>query len=99
MAAIDDIATERMKQTEVEGYSSDIDDLHMGQELICAALVYTILNFPVGAFGSEKVEDSILACWPWGSESLLIGDERSNLIKAAAFIVAEIDRLDRAWTR
>ena len=99
MAAIDDIAAERLKQIEVEGYSADIDDSYEDHELICAALVFIVLNFPVGAFGSEEVQDSILQCWPWGSESLSIEDERSNLVKAAAFILAEIDRLDRARIR
>ena len=39
------------------------------------------------------------ATWPWGASWWKPGDPRRMLVKAAALILAEIERLDRAAAR
>lgn len=84
-----EIAAERRRQIEVEGWSSEHDDTHSGSELAMAAACYALL-------GSGRSVPA--GMWPWRRE----GDwpkpksKRRDLIRAAALIVAEIERLDRA---
>jgi hypothetical protein len=78
----DEIQAERMRQIKEEGYSLEHDDKLTHGELAAAAAAYT---FP-GML--EKM------LWPF-KNPIKKKDTRSNLIHAAALIVAEIERLDR----
>lgn len=78
----DEIQAERIRQVKEEGYSTEHDDKLKHGELAAAAAAYT---FP-GML--EKM------LWPF-KNPIKKKDTRSNLIRAAALIVAEIERLER----
>ena len=79
--AIADIAAERRRQVEAEGWTPEHDDAHDDNELSRAAACYAIGN---------------VAYWPWEAMWWKPKDRRRDLVRAAALIVAEIERLDRA---
>lgn len=80
---IADIAVERARQIAEEGWTADHDDAHDNGELADAAACY--------ARGKQ-----MSAVWPWDDKWWKPGpDRRGQLVKAAALIVAEIERLDR----
>lgn len=90
--AINDIVAERLRQVSVEGWSPEHDDNHSCGELADAAACYAS-PAPHGV-RPQSVEPP--AMWPWSREWWKPKDRRSNLVRAAALIVAEIERLDRA---
>ncbi len=77
----DEIQAERIRQVKEEGYSKEHDDKFVHGDLAIAAAVYACP-------GVEKI------IWPFDNPPKL-KDDRSNLIRAAALIVAEIERLER----
>lgn len=79
--ALYDISVERQRQIEEEGWTPEHDDRHANGELACAAACYVIGD-------AER--------WPWHKSWWKPRSRRSNLVRAAALIVAEIERLDRA---
>jgi hypothetical protein len=90
-----EIAAERLRQVTVEGYSEAHDDNHDDGELAFAAASYawpgtTTIKTGNGSFDCDDL-------WPWDADEFkkFEKDRRRQLIIAAAFIVAEIDRLDR----
>ena len=80
---LDDIAAERLRQVEAEGWTPAHDDDHNNGELADAAACY--------ARGKQ-----MSAVWPWDDGWWKPADQRRNLVKAGALIVAEIERIDRA---
>lgn len=109
MAVIGEIAIERSRQVEREGYSREHDDAHRDASLSIAAACYAA-PFPV--LKEVRYANSIAFedAWPWdikydkrhyAGNSVLNGQpatglwRRNLLVKAAALIVAEIERLDR----
>lgn len=94
-SALVDIAAERRRQVELEGWTTEHDDSHDQGELSLAAALYSI---PYGQLGIEQ-EDfigldmalDIVAGWNLKPEP----DRRRRLVKAGALILAEIERLDR----
>lgn len=83
MNAIHDITKERERQINEEGWTFAHDDKWDAGQLALAAACYAAPNVgPVNA-------------WPFSSEWWKPKDRRSNLVRAAALLVAEIDRLDR----
>lgn len=91
MSAIEDIAAERTRQIEVEGWSSQNDDLYVDGEMACAAFCYGIH----GTAWERKLIAPIIALWPWSASWWKPTNRRRDLVKAGALIVAEIERLDR----
>ena len=85
---LDLIAAERVRQINTEGYSSAHDDGHVGGELALAATAYCC-----SAAGCSP------DMWPWETEAFKPRGKRRDLVRAAALIVAEIERLDRAVAR
>jgi hypothetical protein len=93
-----EIARERERQIEVEGWSSQHDDTHRDGELALAAGSYCesaarpllLSRKPGAAYAVPKL-------WPraWSLEWWKPQTPREDLIRAAALIVAEIERLDR----
>jgi hypothetical protein len=88
MTAIDEIAAERMRQIESEGWSAEHDDEHRGGELALAGAAY--------ATHAAAFRDAEALVWPWGRKWWKPKNPRRDLVRAAALIVAEIERLDRA---
>jgi hypothetical protein len=101
-AALNDIAAERSRQIESEGWTADHDDAHGGEELARAAACYAIGWQTVryrhidGRARGEEWGVEWRDVWPWDREWWKPKDHRRNLIKAGALIVAEIERIDRA---
>lgn len=81
--AIGDVVLERMSQRSPlgSGWSLAHDDEHTRGELAVAAAVYA---------APHLINRSDM---PWNIEVNL---DRSDLVKAAALLIAEIERLDRA---
>lgn len=91
MNAIKDIADERQRQIESEGWTPEHDDEHDNGDLAKAAACYAV---------GEEVRSSTtgFALWPWHADwwKPAPDNRRRELVKAGALIVAEIERLDRA---
>ncbi|MFK1403331.1 hypothetical protein ACIUYQ_09395 [Pseudomonas aeruginosa] len=81
-----DVQAERRRQITAEGWTPEHDDLYCAAELPRAAAAY-ILN---GA------NDEAPAIWPFSAKWWKPRDARANYVRAAALILAEIERLDRA---
>jgi hypothetical protein len=86
-----EIAFERVRQVEEEHYSAAHDDTHYRGELVLAAVAYAL---PPEVL--RWLEGNDVRLWPWAGEPNFKGDRRRDLVRAAALIVAEIERLDRA---
>ncbi len=88
-----DVLIERTRQVEREGYSSEHDDAHSRCELALAALSYV----QAASCAQRDIADSLPppSYWPWAEECWKPRDPRRNLVRAAALILAEIERVDR----
>lgn len=95
---LNEIGLERARQVEAEGFDEAHDDAHDKGELARAAAAYC-----VQASYSDKVQRERAkhgqppVVWPfrWSWAWWKPKDRRRNLVRAAALIVAEIERLDR----
>jgi hypothetical protein len=84
-----DILMERRRQITQEGYTPAHDDYHTTGELAQAAAAYALATTPY-AFEARTL-------WPWERATWKPSTwRRRNLVRAAALIIAEIERLDRA---
>ena len=92
MSIIDEIAAERRRQIEVEGWDIEHDDSHDDGELAVAAACYA-LGERNQIIGPARRVAPVL--WPWSSRWWKPKDRRRDCIRAAALLVAEIERLDR----
>lgn len=102
-----EIAAERRRQIEAEGWTAEHDDAHEFGQMARAAAWYA-LNVPVfwwsdwlGVDDEYSVAHKLFTSsetygWPWDISWWKPKDVRRDLIRAAALIVAEIERLDRA---
>jgi hypothetical protein len=87
--ALRDVAAERQRQIEREGWTPEHDDQHNGGELSEAAICYLQGNERWG-YGNPHQR------WPWERAYWKPKDRRSNLVRAGALILAEIERFDRS---
>lgn len=87
-AAIDVLA-ERARQVSQEGWTPEHDDKHNECEMAAAAATYALCTDP----GQLKLCGVIVWRWPmhWWKPTTY----RRNLVKAAALLLAEIERIDR----
>lgn len=90
-AAARDVLAERRRQVEAEGWTPEHDDEHDGGEMGEAAAVYALhaAGWPAGSYAEF---------WPapWSRAWFKPTQPRRDLVKAAALILAEIERIDRA---
>lgn len=93
---IDEIAAERRRQVEVEGWTAEHDDEHDDGSLSMAAACYAGARARRAHGASDTPR-----LWPesWSARWWKPKDRRRDLIRAGALIVAEIERLDRAAKR
>lgn len=88
--ALKDVEAERKRQIEVLGRTHEADDKYQLHELPRAAACYASPYAPV----------NMSTAWPWDPEYYPVAKSeemmRRNLVKAAALLLAEIERLDRA---
>lgn len=82
-AAAFDVLAERRKQVEVDGWTHEHDDGHSNGELADAAISY-----------ANEGHDLTVFFWPW-DEPMVSHGRRADLVRAAALLIAEIERLDR----
>ena len=89
--AVLDVAAERRRQIEVEGWLPSHDDEHEGCELAMAAACYA-----GNAGGYSWIDGWPGEClWPWSRDHWKPSTARRDLVKAGALVLAEIERLDR----
>jgi hypothetical protein len=96
--AIDDIVAERARQIAVEGWTAEHDDQHDDGQLARAAAAYAIFAGLPRQFTTlaQSMRSAIPMIWPWSAGWWKPSEQnRRNLVKAGALIVAEIERLDR----
>lgn len=94
-----EIASERSRQVNVEGWTEAHDDEHGNGEMAAAASVYAaVAALPPVSYGAFAPGDAPNR-WPWDPEWFKPTTPRRDLVKAAALIVAEIERQDRAAGR
>lgn len=82
-----EVATERAKQIS-KGFDASQDDLYTTDELPRAAIVYALKGNGIETMLGRKI-------YPWNKQTFKDDGRRANLIKAAALLVAEIERMDR----
>lgn len=101
--AIDDVLAERKRQIEAEGWTAEHDDRHDDRSLASVAACYAqqyvgrawLLGFEDGALRYQT--DTMPDYWPdsWAEEWWKPKSPRRDLVRAAALLIAEIERLDR----
>lgn len=87
-----DVLAERTRQIKAEGWTPEHDDKHDECQLAAAAACYSVC-------GEERhlkkfTYDGVWL-WPWSIGWWKPSSYRRNLVKAAALLLAEIERLDR----
>jgi len=88
--ALRDVTNERRRQIAAEGWTPEHDDQHKLGELAIAGASYAV------ASGFPADNEPPPYGWPWDKAWWKPTTTRQNLIKAAALLVAEIERIDRA---
>jgi hypothetical protein len=93
--ALQDVMTERYRQMMVEGWTAKHDDEHASGGMAIAAACYALAD-RAQPLSLMTVKLGKLWEWTgWASHWFKPKDQRSNLIRAGALILAEIERLDR----
>lgn len=87
-AAARDVLAERQRQISVEGFNAQRDDGYTGCQLARAAAGYAVR-------AGDRIDYPPLF-WPWENLWWKPRDQRHDLVRAGALILAEIERLDRA---
>ena len=109
-AAIVDVARERTRQVNSEGWTSEHDDAHGDGSIAFAGVCYAMFvvvsdearastDMPAGlTTDGEPITGwaAWLSIWPWERRFWKPTDRRRDLVKAAALLIAEIERIDRA---
>lgn len=88
-----DVLAERERQISAEGWTPEDDDAYQNEDLAKAAACYAM---PTQATGFVAKREMPPAAWPWAAKWWKPTNRRRDLVKAAALILAEIERLDRA---
>lgn len=95
---IREIADERARQQDVEGWTPHHDDEYVNGELARAASVYAATAGDVSSHNRICQQAAMRVVpweWPWHPEHFKPSTPRRDLVKAGALIVAEIERQDR----
>ena len=91
--AVDSVLSEREQHFTREGWTPEHDDAHKPGELSRAGAAYALMSAsPNKRFGPP-------GWWPWAVSWWKPSTSRRDLVKAAALILAEIERLDRETIR
>ncbi len=103
MTVVDEIVGERCRQIASEGWTPQHDDEHDGGQMAMAAACYAAPQrmFKAQTLAGRGYEPftAYVDAWPWADNWWKPGDRRRDLVKAAALIMAEIERLDRVEGR
>ena len=100
-AAIADVVIERKRQINTEGWTEQHDDQHSDGSLALAAACYAIHAATWPTTGTSSLGETystapLLSRWPWSAKFWKPKNQRRDLVRAAALILAEIERLDRS---
>lgn len=91
---LDEIRSERERQVE-KGWTPEHDDKHTGGVLAGAGACYSInAAWKLSPEGGEQLE-GVPIWWPLGSSSWKPKTSREDLVRAAALIIAELERIHR----
>ncbi|MER8394026.1 hypothetical protein NKH10_19240 [Mesorhizobium sp. M1340] len=97
--AVRDVVAERRRQLDAEGMTAAHDDVEYSTgEMAQAASVYASYASSDGKLrAAQRFRDAgrAPATWPWAVSWWKPATARRMLVKAAALIIAEIERLDR----
>lgn len=88
----EDVVAERLRQMTDEGFSNSMDDDYRDRSLVRAACCYALYAADTDDF---RALGRIPLQWPWSKKWWKPTNRRRDLVKAAALIIAEIDRIDR----
>ncbi|OCC05080.1 hypothetical protein BA190_09195 [Labrys sp. WJW] len=94
--AIVDVLAERRRQVTVEGWTPEHDDAHTDFSMTKAAIAYAMTA--AARIYVTNLRRAV-AWWPWAAKWWKPKGRRQDLVRAAALIIAEIERLDRAAER
>lgn len=96
-----DVLAERERQVGAEGWTTRHDDEHDGGDLATAGACYALnaacVLHPFNGTPLEITAERLVGgiAWPWELESWKPKDPRRDLVRAAALLIAEIERIDR----
>lgn len=90
-----DVLEERRRQVDSEGWSFDHDQQHNLFELAKAAACYADCVAEHFDIEEEYEVIEVPTDWPWDDKWWKPKNPRRDLVRAAALIIAEIDRIDR----
>lgn len=100
--AVIDVARERVRQISKEGWSIQHDDEHEAGAMASAGACYAHrAQFELRPKNESKplpeldVDPVITNLWPWDEAWWKPKAPRPDLVRAAALIIAEIERIDR----
>lgn len=94
--AAGDVLEERKRQIEAEGCDSFHDDEHDAGELASAGACYAVeAACKLHPYDGIGTEGKTLPWWPWNRMDWKPKTPRQDLVRAAALIIAEIEKLDR----
>jgi hypothetical protein len=93
--ALLDVFSERQRQVEQERWNLQHDDEHEDGELAKAAACYAYESTRTN-YQRETDIGNPPPLWPWDKEWWKPKTPRRDLVRAAALVIAEIERLDRA---
>lgn len=97
--AASDVLAERTGQMAVHGWDAAHDDDHdagaLAQAAACYAMAAAVEQGACGPGWSLKMRDAIGDIWPFDDDRWKQGPPRRMLVKAAALLLAEIERIDR----
>ncbi|AZD92021.1 MULTISPECIES: hypothetical protein [Pseudomonas] len=94
-ASLQSVLAERIRQIQIHCFYPEQDEEFVDGDLAIAAACYATEAF-VQATEAEGAMRIVPESWPWMAVTWRPKDQRRNLVKAGALILAEIDRLDRA---
>ena len=85
------VLAERARQISAEGWTSEQDDAYNPGVLAEAGGIYALHAFD--PFRAKEAPEG----WPWSPGWWKPKDPRTNLVKAGALVLAEIERIDRTY--
>lgn len=96
---LEEVRAERDHQRVEKKYSRESDDLYPGGQLARAGVTYAYFGSML-AGAMKPHPEHLRFLWPWNWVSFNPRpDARQALVRAAALIVAEIEKMDRAAAR
>ncbi len=95
--AFGDVLDERLRQVMEEGWTPEHDDQHSTGQLARAAACYALSGGGVSrSLWPDGPPAGSTLFWPWSARWWKPKDARRDLVRAAALLIAEIERIDRA---